>query len=403
MGYIYLNSVCNIAATVGENSNSGLFRERDPFVIRPIRVAIPWRSRGFNAPVLSYNLWPRDYWSNHIDGATLNTRGWVVQERVLSPRVLHFGAEQLHWECMYHRASETFSFGHPESSFRKSFSKAAAKPLHNTKRSWDLFAIYNAWNFFVKAYSRCNFTVDSDILLAAAGIAEVCRKNTGVHSNDYLAGLWHVKSDEPSELLVGLTWYSLSFAGTAVRRPRPLQAPTWSWASVKGPVEYHGLYHPDDKIWFLEIVRVDFSSSAVMARNAPQISLLIRTHLQLCRIKVKKEPKKPATYTSVLIFIGDQEIWAEGRIDDWDLIQEYASGKGNKVFAIITIMSGRSPNFQQMEGLLLQEMPAMIDVFERCGSFVAKGGFESDALRQQWNDKSTREVDFGRAKIVTLR
>ncbi len=29
----------------------------------------------------------------------LNTRGWTLQERILSPRKLHCGAEQLFWQC----------------------------------------------------------------------------------------------------------------------------------------------------------------------------------------------------------------------------------------------------------------------------------------------------------------
>ncbi|KAF1955419.1 hypothetical protein CC80DRAFT_493300 [Byssothecium circinans] len=42
-----------------------------------------------------------------------DTRPWVLQERLLCRRLLHFGAEQLYWECNSLKASETFPQGLP--------------------------------------------------------------------------------------------------------------------------------------------------------------------------------------------------------------------------------------------------------------------------------------------------
>lgn len=38
-----------------------------------------------------------DYGSLHdiVEDVPLNTRGWVFQERMLSPRIVHFGPEQV--------------------------------------------------------------------------------------------------------------------------------------------------------------------------------------------------------------------------------------------------------------------------------------------------------------------
>lgn len=40
-------------------------------------------------------------WSFDVDGSSspLSSRGWVLQERILSPRTLHYGREQMIWEC----------------------------------------------------------------------------------------------------------------------------------------------------------------------------------------------------------------------------------------------------------------------------------------------------------------
>ena len=37
--------------------------------------------------------------SDDVSNGTLGSRGWCFQERLLSPCILHFGRDQLHWEC----------------------------------------------------------------------------------------------------------------------------------------------------------------------------------------------------------------------------------------------------------------------------------------------------------------
>ena len=38
-------------------------------------------------------------------------RGWIVQERLLSPRIIYYGADELCWECRLHAVSESCPFG----------------------------------------------------------------------------------------------------------------------------------------------------------------------------------------------------------------------------------------------------------------------------------------------------
>lgn len=53
-------------------------------------------------------------WRDAIEHAPLGRRGWVVQERALSPRTLHFGKEQIFWECLDLQASEVCPRGFVE-------------------------------------------------------------------------------------------------------------------------------------------------------------------------------------------------------------------------------------------------------------------------------------------------
>ena len=47
-----------------------------------------------------------------MDGlaSPLSGRGWVLQERLLAPRTLHFGREQLFWECCECRHLEGYAY-----------------------------------------------------------------------------------------------------------------------------------------------------------------------------------------------------------------------------------------------------------------------------------------------------
>ncbi len=98
MDEIYKNSVLTISATTASNSEGGILtprRNRFP------PIAIRFRSQRFSC---SGVLWIRHVLSpfdHAIEGkeSPLSKRGWCLQERVLSPRTLHFGAEQMFWEC----------------------------------------------------------------------------------------------------------------------------------------------------------------------------------------------------------------------------------------------------------------------------------------------------------------
>jgi hypothetical protein len=80
---IYRNAVFCIAATAAPNSNTGLFHDRDPRVVCPIRVelSLPFvRALSGSSPVLScglYSLQGQPTISHLVDDAPLNTRAWV--------------------------------------------------------------------------------------------------------------------------------------------------------------------------------------------------------------------------------------------------------------------------------------------------------------------------------------
>ncbi|EXF86026.1 hypothetical protein CFIO01_07594 [Colletotrichum fioriniae PJ7] len=113
------------------------------------------------------------------------------------------------------------------------------------------FDTLDLWIDMVATYSKCEFSVKEDKLYALGGIAKLFQEVTG---DTYLAGLWR------SRLLHQLDWYTL------MPQPRIMskyRAPSWSWASVDGPVQPT---HPAHGYHFLAEV-VDASVTTTSAGN----------------------------------------------------------------------------------------------------------------------------------------
>jgi hypothetical protein len=83
-----------------------------------------------------------------------------------------------------------------------------------------------SWFSLIEMYSTCLLTEDKDKLMAISGIAKVLQRQHNIH---YLAGVW---SDH---LAIGLWWLNV---GKGLQRPSCDRAPTWSWASWDGPVQF---------------------------------------------------------------------------------------------------------------------------------------------------------------------
>jgi hypothetical protein len=54
---------------------------------------------GFASSTLFLTNQTLSSFSNDVSNGTLGFRGWCFQERLVSRRILHFGRDQLHWEC----------------------------------------------------------------------------------------------------------------------------------------------------------------------------------------------------------------------------------------------------------------------------------------------------------------
>jgi hypothetical protein len=105
MSSIYQNSYITIAATKSTDDEGGCFSQASPLNLdyKPSTAGqlyvreklVHWNTLGHSDLLRAYPLL---------------TRGWVYQERLLSPRVLHFTQKELVWECLQGSSCECSSF-----------------------------------------------------------------------------------------------------------------------------------------------------------------------------------------------------------------------------------------------------------------------------------------------------
>ena len=90
MENVFSLAYCTIAATSAAHSKAG-FLERN--VSADYVLTQDASGRRF------YICTSMDDFNNDVEKAQLNTRAWVMQERVLSRRTIHFSNNQTYWEC----------------------------------------------------------------------------------------------------------------------------------------------------------------------------------------------------------------------------------------------------------------------------------------------------------------
>jgi hypothetical protein len=87
---VFASAYCTIAATSAVDSNAGfLDRDRSADYVRVQDAA-------GNQVCISTHM---DDFEKDVEQAELNKRAWVMQERVLAKRTIHFTANQTYWEC----------------------------------------------------------------------------------------------------------------------------------------------------------------------------------------------------------------------------------------------------------------------------------------------------------------
>jgi hypothetical protein len=220
---VYENAVCNIAAESSAGAHDGLLamQKARTFPVVPCRLLDTRDEECF------INIgFPS--WSQSVSCATLQSRGWVLQERHLSLRVLHFTQHGLFWECAEMKASdlEPHRLDQPQAAWvgkDSIFVRDDLKSLAETQLTTTF------WFKLVELFSEKELTKPEDTLPAISGIVKRLQERT---SATYLAGLWG------TNLVEGLAWYARPRPSTGVVPSSKMSGPSWTWASVSAKIYY---------------------------------------------------------------------------------------------------------------------------------------------------------------------
>lgn len=290
MGIIFHNAALTLSATVSASADEGLIRYKSKSLPE---VKIPYRTKD-GLPlghVFATTYSPRDF-NGDVTMGDLNQRAWCLQARALSRRTLHFGFDQVFWECDAGVWLEGSSLRCPTESLRDPIVEwrtalvkykrgrepedirriAAGKTNRPNSALQDVPKIYMLWYSLVAQYTARSLPREKDKSSGIAGLAYVfacliSQRSTQTQvgpskprTDTYLCGLWQ------NDLPFGLLWSAGSFhkwRNKFVKYPSAPRAPSWSWLSVDGP-----LYWPDGVV---------FSSGSFTGRSFIKL-LQVGTH-----------------------------------------------------------------------------------------------------------------------------
>jgi hypothetical protein len=219
MGKVYANSWLNVSANSRGDDSAGLFADRSVSRLQDYIQIRPKES----SEAITFILTEGNTWWIEVETAPVNRRAWVLQERILSPRIVHMSTTMALWECKEYQASEVFPDGGiPDQYSLTNFGQL--KRLYRGSPSEDPYDVRVDWERLLFRYTMCGLTFETDRLIALSGIASEVHKRAKC---DYVAGLWS------TQLPLGLLWRIISH-----KSPRSgiYVAPSWSWASVQGQV-----------------------------------------------------------------------------------------------------------------------------------------------------------------------
>ncbi|KAF7515010.1 hypothetical protein G7054_g14820 [Neopestalotiopsis clavispora] len=243
MAEVYSNASLNISATASLNGNGGLFTSSPTYCI----ADVPRARRG----LVSTQFVTKATHENRFDDinlAPLSRRAWVLQERLLSPRVLHFARNQMFWECEGILSSQRC----PDKLCTYWVSVLTKK--HNNTRRFQCSnssaytygteganETYKLWELCVEQYSAAAITKPSDKLIAISSLAKIVGQ---VLKDTYVAGLW--RQNMPRCLMWAREQRAQSWENPAVERLDEKRAPTWSWAALDCAVTFEHCPGLDD-------------------------------------------------------------------------------------------------------------------------------------------------------------
>lgn len=234
MAKVYAQSYCTIAALSSADSSEGLRVCGDE----------PPRDEAYRAMIFDIGVndgngglftariftEQQDSWEEYYYGYNpLSRRAWVLQEKELSTRSIHFGLNRLLWECRELKGSSALPWCTDVSWDAET--DAESTWLENQPEDFALYYTMRfQWLRLSQEYSSRSLTKVTDTLPALSGIAQSFQKY--FPEDKYIAGIWS------SHLPLALLWHQSHSGEVINRRTEEYIAPSWSWTSSPYRIHY---------------------------------------------------------------------------------------------------------------------------------------------------------------------
>ncbi|KAE8823051.1 hypothetical protein PTNB73_10368 [Pyrenophora teres f. teres] len=255
MSAIFRAGTITLSATVSENSHGGCGLKSTLAPVMRFRN-IGGRGPDFAArETAAFGQSPSIVMNSELRHAPVNTRAWILQEKVLSGRILHAMDSQFVWQCGGVTESED---GIAELENQKGNGPVTTAwpgtdPVLQTTKLLVRYEINRRWWITVSDYSRRSLTKPSDRYAAMAGIVQLHQE---LYCDTPVVGLWR------NDIALHLSWdaYRPRNMTGALREPAT-RRPSWTWMSFQHgsvaiwpPIEWDDLRRKGQRAGDLGIV-----------------------------------------------------------------------------------------------------------------------------------------------------
>ncbi|ORY10336.1 hypothetical protein BCR34DRAFT_352434 [Clohesyomyces aquaticus] len=241
MGNVYRSAILTLAAAASEDHSQGIFKPREARCLRPFQFPTIDHIHGGTDSSSTKNgdlyVFPR---SRRVSQGIrpkgpLDTRGWVLQEQLLSPRILYYGCGELFWDCITTSAAESSPISSSLLIDENPAETWALKLIRRTiAGASDAEALNkhagDAWMQVVMNYSARKLTKQSDKLIAIEGILSALSE---VLDDVFVAGMWRRRLWRQ---LIWWTKYTHNIDSESLEKK--VVVPSWSWLRSDGPVYF---------------------------------------------------------------------------------------------------------------------------------------------------------------------
>ncbi|KAF2451678.1 hypothetical protein P171DRAFT_478711 [Karstenula rhodostoma CBS 690.94] len=242
MGSVYNRALFTLAVADSEQHSEGTFRPRKTRCLRPFRIDrlkdVPYREREIFDGEEKFYIFPN---TSHIHSGIrpkgpLDTRGWILQEQLLSPRILCYGNGEIFWDCLTVSVSESSpistSLLNDDNPTEKWALKLLCRAISGSADTQILRQrLANVWKVFTQNYSARKLTLISDKIVAMKGI---------LNAVEVIADETPISGMRRTDLWSQLLWYKdgLSKRHQIEEIHEVFPAPSWSWLGSEHPVAY---------------------------------------------------------------------------------------------------------------------------------------------------------------------